>query len=305
MKVVRYFATVFFFLAGLALLLAPEAHAMGPNTAGAAFVPTRFTVVDQGTVGKPDVVLIPGLGSSRVVWDAEAKLLAPNYRLHVVQLNGFGGSAAGVNATGAILPGVVEELHQYISSAKMTPVVMGHSMGGLLTMMLADKYPADVKKMIIVDTLPYYAVLFKPDATVETMKPQADVMKQQIIAAPADQFAAMQSVVVPQLVKNVDAQKVVAGWDVADDRTVFAQSMADDLTTDLRGDIATIKTPMLLLYPYDATSQGPDPAKVDAMYHGAYAAKPNATLVRVDDSRHFIMFDQPGKMDAAIEGFLK
>ena len=288
----------FFFLAGVALLVAPEAHA-------APFVPTRFTVVDSGKVGAPDVVLIPGLGSARTVWDGEVALLAPKYRLHVVQLNGFGGSAAGVNASGTILPGVVEELHGYISSAKMTPVVIGHSMGGLLTMMLADKYPADVRKMVIVDTLPYYAVLFKPDATVETMKPQAEVMKQQIIAAPTDQFAAMQAVVVPQLVKNADAVKVVSAWDVADDRTVFAQTMADDLTTDLRGDMATIKTPMLLLYPYDAASQGPDPTKVDAMYHGAYASKPNVTLVRVDDSRHFIMFDQPAKMDAAIEGYLK
>ena len=32
---------------------------------------------------------------------------------------------------------------------------------------------------------------------------------------------------------------------------------------------------------------------------------PNVKLVRVDDSRHFIMYDQPGKLDAAVEGFLK
>jgi pimeloyl-ACP methyl ester carboxylesterase len=32
---------------------------------------------------------------------------------------------------------------------------------------------------------------------------------------------------------------------------------------------------------------------------------PHVTLVRVDGSRHFIMYDQPGKMDAAMEGFLR
>jgi pimeloyl-ACP methyl ester carboxylesterase len=31
---------------------------------------------------------------------------------------------------------------------------------------------------------------------------------------------------------------------------------------------------------------------------------PHKTLVRVDDSRHFIMFDQPAKFDAAIDAFL-
>jgi pimeloyl-ACP methyl ester carboxylesterase len=28
-------------------------------------------------------------------------------------------------------------------------------------------------------------------------------------------------------------------------------------------------------------------------------------IVRIDGSRHFIMYDQPAKMDAAIEEFLK
>jgi len=27
--------------------------------------------------------------------------------------------------------------------------------------------------------------------------------------------------------------------------------------------------------------------------------------VRIDDSRHFIMYDQPAKLDAALQGFLK
>jgi pimeloyl-ACP methyl ester carboxylesterase len=78
----------------------------------------------------------------------------------------------------------------------------------------------------------------------------------------------------------------------------------EDLATDLRPDVAKIKTPMLLLYPYDATLQK-DEASYDATYKAAYAGKPNLTVVRVDGSRHFIMYDQPAKLDAAVEGFLK
>jgi len=296
MKVIRLLVALFFLLAGLALLVGPL-HAAG-------FVPTRFTVVDEGTVGKPDVVLIPGLASSRAVWDAEAKLLAPNYRLHLLQVDGFAGAPAGPNATGAILPAIVEELHAYIVADKMHPAVVGHSLGGLLTLMLADKYPADVKKIVIVDTLPFYALAFLPDATVETMKPQAKIIQQQMIAMPDDQFAAMQPMMVSQMVKNEDAKKLVAASSVASDRTVFANSMFEDLQTDLRGDVATMKTPGLLLYPYDPALQK-DEAKYDAVYHDAYKTMPSMTLVRIDGSRHFIMYDQPEKMDATIEGFLK
>jgi len=36
-----------------------------------------------------------------------------------------------------------------------------------------------------------------------------------------------------------------------------------------------------------------------------YKPMPNVTLVRIDDSRHFIMYDQPAKLDAALQGFLR
>ena len=300
MKVFRLLVTLAFVLGGIALLCAPS-HGQAMKS----FTPTRFTITDAGTVGKPDVVLIPGLASSKAVWDGESTLLAPNYRLHVVQIDGFAGAPAGPNATGAFLAPVVEELHAYIVANKIHPVVMGHSLGGLLTLMLADKHPEDVSKLIIVDSLPFYAVVFNPAATVETVKPQADAIRQQLIAAPADQFAAMQPTIVAAMVKNSDAQKLVAASSIASDRTVFANAMYEDLQTDLRGDMATIKTPTLMLYPYDATAQGPDPAKVDTIYTTAYTAKPNTKLVRIDDSRHFIMYDQPAKLDAAVEGFLK
>jgi pimeloyl-ACP methyl ester carboxylesterase len=303
MKVLQWIAAVAFVVAGIALLCAP---ARGQAAKTTAFVPTRFSVGDAGTVGKPDVLLIPGLGSSRAVWDGEVKLLAPNYRLHVLQVSGFAGSPAGGNAAdGKMLPGIVEELHQYLAAAQMQPVVVGHSLGGLLALMLAQKYPGDVRKLVIVDTLPYYAVLFNPAATVATMQPMADGMRKQIIATPADQFELMQQTVVPALVLNKDAAKLIEGADMAGDRTVFAEAMYEDLLTDLRGEVAGIKTPMLLVYPYDSTSQGADPAKVDAMYQAAYKTVPNVTLVRIDGSRHFIMYDQPAKLDAALEGFLK
>ena len=115
----------------------------------------------------------------------------------------------------------------------------------------------------------------------------------------------MQQQVMGALVKNDDARKVVIAASLQSDRKVFAEAMYEDLLTDVRGDIGKIQTPALMLYPYDATTQGTDPAKVDAVYQGAYKAMPHVTLVRVDDSRHFIMYDQPAKLDAALEGFLK
>jgi pimeloyl-ACP methyl ester carboxylesterase len=268
--------------------------------------PTRFSVIIEGVApGKgPDLLLIPGLASSRDVYAAEAKLLIPTYRLHLIQIAGFAGEPAGPNATGPILAPLVEQLHQYITHNHLQPIpVIGHSMGGLLALMLAQAHPEDVSKLLIIDTLPFYGLVFNPAATVDTVRPQAQAMHDQFIAMPDDQFAAASPTYTNRLVKDPEGQRLVSASSIASDRTVFANAMLEDLGTDLRPQLATIKTPMTLLYPYE-TAEGPAD-QVTALYTTAYAAKPNLKIIRIDDSRHFIMYDQPAAFDKAVQNFLK
>ena len=293
---------ILLFLAGLLLLRKPV---FGQAITAA---PTRFSVVIQGAApGKgPDVILIPGLSSSRDVYAAEAKLLTGNYRLHLIQIAGFSGDPAGPNATGPILAPVVEQLHQYIVTNKLQhPAIIGHSLGGLLGLMLADAHPEDVGKLLIVDSLPFYALVFAPEATVDAVKPQADAMRNQMIAASPDVYAAMANQTAGYLVLNPDARKLVAASSIASDRTVMANAMYEDLVTDLRPQLAAIKTPATLLYPFDASAVGPDTTKIDTVYTSAYSTMLNLKIHRIDDSRHFIMYDQPAAFDKAVQTFLK
>jgi pimeloyl-ACP methyl ester carboxylesterase len=303
-RLVASVASFGFVLAVIVPPLAAQPTAALPSPT-VVFAPARFSVVDQGKVGKPDVLLIPGMSSSRAVWDAEATLLAPNYRLHLVQVNGFAGAPAGPNASGLMLAPIVEELHAYIVANKMHPVLIGHSMGGLLTLMLAGRHPEDVRKIVIVDALPFASVLIDPAATSESMMPQTEAIKQQMMALPPDQYAAMQPMMAARMVKNPDAQKLVAANFVASDRGVAVEAMQEDLQTDLRANVASIKTPALVLYAYDPAALQPDAATYEATVQAAYKTMPNVTLKRIDDSRHFIMYDQPEKFDAALESFLK
>jgi pimeloyl-ACP methyl ester carboxylesterase len=149
-RIVLRILALLFFLAGLLLLRKPVfGHATEPLPAKPAnqtisAVPTRFSVVIQGVApGKgTDVILIPGLSSSRDVYAAEAKLLTANYRVHLIQIAGFAGEPAGPNASGPILAPVVEQLHQYIVTNHLLPVpIIGHSLGGLLALMLARSTP--------------------------------------------------------------------------------------------------------------------------------------------------------------------
>ncbi len=294
--------TVLLLLAGLLLLRKPV---FGQATTAS---PTRFSVVIQGTApGKgPDVILIPGLSGSRDVYAAEAKLLTANYRLRLVQIAGFAGEPAGPNASGPILAPVVEQLHQYIVTNKLQPVpIIGHSLGGFLGLMLAQAHPEDVSKLLLVDSLPFYALVFAPEATVDAVKPQAAAMRDQMLAVPPDVYANMANQAASLLVLNPDARRLVAASSIASDRNVQVNAMYEDLITDLRPQLAAIKTPTTLLYPFDAAAVGPDSNKIDAVYTSAYSTMPNLKIHRIDDSRHFIMYDQPAAFDKAVQAFLK
>jgi pimeloyl-ACP methyl ester carboxylesterase len=302
MNLRRTFRQAVLTLAALALMLGAVALTAKAQT------PTRFSVSIEGAPNGPAILLIPGVASSQAVFDAEAKILAPTYRLYRVQVAGFAGAPAAGNANpteaNPLIPGIVAELHQYIAAQKIHPVIITHSLGGVFGLMLADQHPEDVQRLLLVDTLPYYAVVFNPNATVETMRPQAKQIRDGMIAAPDDAFAQQSAQSVHYMVINPDAARLIGASSLASDRVVFATAMYEDLCTDLRPRIASIKTPTTLLYPYDATVE-PDAAKIDAVYTSAYASMPNVKLHRIDASRHFIMYDQPAAFDAAVQAFLK
>ena len=159
-------------MTGLALILAyvaaliDPAHAVASsaadsNAAGAEapiLQGKRFTVQVVGD--GPDVVLIPGLSTSRSVWDGTVKALDGKYRLHLVQIRGFGDDA-GVNSEGPVLEPFVAELADYIddeitNKGRAAPAIIGHSLGGLTALMIGARYPQLAGRLMIVELVALY-----------------------------------------------------------------------------------------------------------------------------------------------------
>jgi len=290
----RLLAIIIALLAAIGVFGGHHAHAAEPAA--------RMSVTVSGK--GPDVILIPGLASSGAVWDATVAQLSGRYRVHVVQVAGFAGAPVGGNGEGAVIDPLVEALDGYIRSAKLkSPAVIGHSMGGLTGLALARRHPADVGRLLVVDSLPFYPLLFSPAATVEMVKPQAVGMRDSLIAMPAESFDAQQTMSMPRLVKSPEGLKAALAWSKATDRSVFARAMYDVLMTDLRPELPAVTVPTVVLYPFDAM-MGASVERVEQMYAGAYAALPGVRLERIDGAYHFIMLDQPAAFAAAVERFL-
>jgi len=278
-----------------------EAHSVLPAQTAAPFISDRLSVEVVGA--GPDVFLIPGLASSREVWRVTADRLKATHRVHLVQLAGFAGERWS-HGDGPFVQPVVEALDAYIRAQGLErPAIVGHSLGGLVGLRLAQTHPDAVGKLMSVDSLPFYSAMFGPTATAESAAPFAAQAARMILDTPADAFRAGQVQTANGMARDPAARTAMVEWGLASDRQAMAAAMRDVMTTDARPGLAAMTTPVTALYASDADGGAPA-AMADALWGREYAPLPGVTLVRVDDSRHFIMADQPERFAELLDVFL-
>jgi pimeloyl-ACP methyl ester carboxylesterase len=268
-----------------------------------SFTSDRITVT---TVGQgSDVILIPGLDFSPRVW-AELVKAVPGHRYHLVQISGFAGQPIGGNKEGPVAAPVAEEIARYIAAAKLTkPAVIGHSMGGSIGIMLAARHPNAISKLMVVDIPPFVGALFGPIGTTsESIKQAADA-----IVAPmrtTDPAARQQQVemAVTGMINNTAMRPIASEDLLKSDPDVSARAFREVIVTDLGPELSKIIVPTTVLYVTPKGGQATD-AQIDAFYKAAYAPLTGAVVKRIPESAHVIMWDQPGRFQSEVIGFLR
>lgn len=269
--------------------------------APAPFASSRLSVEVVGS--GPDVILIPGFASSREVWRAEAERLKATHRVHLVQLAGFAGEP-WTHGDGPFVQPVIDELARYIAEAGLEqPAVIGHSMGGMTGLLLAQQHPELVGRLMSVDSLPFFSALFGPQVTAETARPFADQAAAGILATEPAAYRAQQGQTAIGLARDPATRAAMVEWSMSSDRQAMAAAIREVMTTDLRPGLAAMSTPVWAIYASDADGGAPA-AGADAVWGREYAPLPGVRLTRVDGSRHFIMADQPAKFAELVDQFL-
>ena len=295
------FASAAALAAGGALLATDALAAPAAAQAPAPFASDRLSVEVVGA--GPDVILIPGFASSREVWRAEAERLKGAHRGHLVQLSGFAGEPWG-HGDGPFLEPMLAELARYVREAGLErPAVVGHSMGGLTGLMLAQRHPELVGRVMSVDSLPFFSALYGPTATAETARPFAEQAAAAIRAMDDAVFRSGQVRTAITMSRDEATRAAMVEWSAASDRQAMAAAMREVMTTDLRPGLATMSTPVWAIYASDADGGAPA-GMADSLWAREYAGLAGARLIRVDDSRHFIMADQPARFAELVDQFL-
>lgn len=277
------------------------ATAVWVSNGHAATTQFRDLTVEVVGQGRP-VVMIPGLNSAASTWTETCAALQPAVQCHIVQLPGFAGAPAV--KTDAFLDGMRDRLLAYLDERQLErPVVMGHSLGGALALKMAAEKPGRIERLVIVDSLPFFAGLrgMSPEAA----KAAATAMRQQMLASTPEQWEAGSRQGAMGMSRNPANNERVAGWSLKSDRATSAQAMSELWGEDLRPLLPRITTPTLVLGAWAAYEpMGSTMDSTRKIFEGQYAGLNGVKVSMSPHGFHFLMWDDPEWLVGEVKGFL-
>ena len=253
----------------------------------------------------PKIILIPGLASSGEVWQETASFLSKNYECHVLTLPGFGANAA-MDLSEGFLFTMEKLLTDYIEEQSEPVILIGHSLGGFLSLRLSKSIPDRIQKAIIVDSFPFYSAAFNPAATSENMKGMANQMKELMLAQSPEQFRAQQQASMPMMTINSEKLPIAVEWSVQSDRNTIAQALYELMITDFRKELEVVKTPILVLGAWaSGKNYGLTLESVGKSFAEQYRLAENLQIEMAPTAHHFIMWDNPEWFMEKVSAFLQ
>lgn len=302
---------------GLFALLAMTLLGAGASSASAkdaaADMVGTLKVEVHGTHGRP-VILIPGLEGGPWVWKDSIAHLEKDHVVYAVTLAGFDGVPPPAQRT-ALLDQADASLLQLIEQRHLDkPVLVGHSIGGALTLRFAGEHAGLLAGAVAVDGLPILPGMDRVDA--KQQQAIAERARAQMGAMTPAQFQAA-ALAYMQHVGVIDPKLAAqyAPLNARSDIAATAEYMSELMAADYRPLLKQANVPVLEIVPYyapdaaTAAAMSKQPAISEAQkiayYQSLLANAPDAKVVSIAPSRHFVMFDQPAKFQQALDNFLK
>ncbi len=265
---------------------------------------SAFKVTVTGK-GQP-MILIPGATCSGHEWDETVARYSSRYECHALTLAGYAGTAP--LPAGPYLTTMQRQIQQYITDKKLSNVILvGHSIGGFLSLCIAADMKDHLGRVIVVDALPFFAAFSNPAAADTVNTAMAEQSLARYNAMSHEQLKASQRQMAAFMCRDSTHWDDIAAWGAASDKRTMAWTMAEMLGTDMRSRISTIKVPVLVMAAWCETPEYPafTRSTVQQVYGGQYSAcKTCAVHVAEGNTRHFVMYDNPQWYFTEIDNFI-
>jgi pimeloyl-ACP methyl ester carboxylesterase len=269
--------------------------------------PATFEVgalaIEQVSGKGPAVILIPGLASGSWAWADTTRRLEKSHSIYLLTLPGFDGRKP---VAGATLDTLVGDIAKLIESKKITrPTLVGHSLGGTLSLKFATEHSALIAGVVAVDGLPVF-----PGTEGQTgdRSKLAEGVRAQFGGQTREQFVAGQHGYMKQIGSTDPATAdQLAQQSSRSDIGATADFAAQVFALDLRPRLPAITVPVVEISPFNApdfAAMGIDEAGKTNYYRMLLSGVKQLDVVSVSPARHFVMFDQPEKFAAALDAAL-
>lgn len=256
-----------------------------------------------GTLGHQPIVFVPALFCGSWQWNREIDSLSSRYDVYVVTLPGFDGrpfSAAGDTTPQDLMSRAATDLSHLIHARHLAhPIVVGHSLGGTLVVLLGETHPDDAAAIIAVEG--GYPIASTPAERAKRVDASAAPYDS---ATPSTLATVLRARMLRYVITRPADVDSVDKYAARSDPVAIAAWMRAALSLDLTSQLPAIRAPFLEIVPFDSTI---DPyqgfatraAKAEA-YTTWLSHAPNGTVKVIDPSRHFVMFDQPVAFDRVL-----
>ena len=252
----------------------------------------------------PDIVFIPGLGSTGAAWRTTADRLDDRYRVHLVTLRGFGRTDIGANAAGGLSGPAANEIRRYIQERNLSrPALIGHSLGGQIALRVAADMGDQVGRVMVVDSSPFFPALVDSRATSEQVEPLARLGYQALMLFGDKALQTQVSALGGDL--GLAGDMVFNGLGLqGGDRRVLAQGLYEALTVDLRLRLREVAAPVTVVYGWSPEPRNPRNRLEGLFRHGFGNLRQPPRFERIEGAEHQVMIDQPDRFLEVVRRFL-
>lgn len=265
---------------------------------------TKVQIKEFGIHNKQSMVLVHGLGQNAAKdWDPIRETLSKKYHLILLDLPGFGKSEKSPEFyTPTNYAKLISQVIEKFSKEEKA-IVVGHSLGGAVTLRFAYDYPELIKELILIDAagILYRSIFIKHLSQfsqkskkrypfmglINKVKRGINILSQNIIEF-TDKYTSLQDL----FMKN---EQVRAS--LAKDKTTFraATALIEENFTDA---INQMKVPTLIIWGDDDKVA---PLRVGKLLN--YRLK-NSHLIILKETGHNPMAERPKKVSESILGWL-
>lgn len=253
----------------------------------------------------PALVFIPGLNSGSETFTETCEAFAASHRCLLLGLPGFAGQPPVDVSTGFLAPMRDEVIALLRANGVHEATLVGHSLGGDLAMLIALDAPELASRLVLIDSLPFYAAIQNPAATAETMQQVATMMRAQMNAQSDEQYKQAPVMSTAGMTRSPERHAQLNEWTLASDRATTTAAMVDMLTTDLRAAIAGIEEPILVLGSWAAYAlYGSTLESTRDIFRAQYAAAPNVDVRMSEAGYHFLTWDDGAWVTEQVAAFI-